>query len=446
MDQKEILDFLLLKLSRQGLDQYDIYLTRRKSLIIEIKDGKVDFLDNSQGMGLALRALKAGSLGFAYCTEADANSLEEAVAQAATAALHTTSDPHLSFPQGGEKLPILAGLYDQEFSKVEQSEKEERARTLEASALSQDSRIKKVRKASYSETEYEVAVVNSQGIDASHRGTIFASWVMALAQEGDDSQMGYDFDFSRDYRSLDVEQVAASAARNALRLLHARKVSTRKVPVLLENRVAADFLGVLGSSFLADSVQKGKSRLQDKLGQEIFSPLVNIVDDGLYPGGISTSPSDGEGVAHRRNGLVKAGRLNGFLYDSYCANKEKRSSTGNGVRADFKSPPRVGVTNFYLEKGEASVEDLIKEMKDGLWVTDVLGMHTADPISLDFSVGCAGFVISGGEMAHPFKGAAISGNMLDVFKNISRLGKDLRFFGQVGAPSVIISEMSVGGE
>lgn len=446
MEQKEILDFLRLKLERKGLDQYDIYLARRKSLIIEIKDGKVDFLDSSQGMGLALRALKGGRLGFAYTTETDHSSLEEAVAQAAAGALHTSSDPNLGFPAGGEKLPSLAGLYDPEFSRIEQREKEERARRLEAAALSLDSRIKKVRKASYSDTEYEVAVANSLGIDVSHRGTVFASWVMALAQDGNDSQMGYDFDFSRQYQSLDVEQVGKSAARNALRLLHARKVSTRKVPVLLENRVAADFLSVLASSLLADSVQKGKSRLKDKLGQELFSPLVTIVDDGLYPGGISTSPGDGEGVAHRRNDLVVAGRLNAFLYDSYCANKEKRNSTGNGMRADFKSPPRVGITNLYLEKGDAPSGDLLKGLKDGLWVTDVLGMHTADPISLDFSVGCAGFLIQGGELAHPFKGAAISGNMLDVFKNISRLGGDLRFFGQVGAPSVIIAEMTVSGE
>lgn len=446
MEPEEILDFLRLRLVRKGFDQFEVYTVRRQSLIIEIKEGQVDFLDNSRGTGVALRVLTAGGLGFAYCTEANSSSLEEAVAQAAAGAIHTSSDPFLSFPQGGEELPSLVGLWDPEFSRIEQREKVERARALELTALSQDPRIKKVRKASYSETEYEVAVTNSRGIDVRHRGTVFAAWVMALAQDGDDSQMGYDFDFSRNYRGLDVEQVGTRAAKNAVRLLQARKISTRKVPVLLENRVTADFLSVLASSFLADSVQKGKSRLKDKLGQDLFSPLVNIFDDGLYPGGMATTPSDGEGVPRRRNELVTSGRLSAFLYDSYCGNKEKRRSSGNGTRADFKSPPRVGITNLYLDKGETSFEDLLKELKDGLWVTDVLGMHTADPISLDFSVGCAGFLVSGGEVAHPFKGAALSGNLLDLFKDICRLGQDLRFFGSVGAPAVVVSNLTVSGE
>lgn len=445
-EQEKVAEFIFDQLAAKGLDQFEIYLMERMSLVIEMKEGEIDFLDNSQGVGLALRTISSGRLGFSYCTDRSAWAVEKAIQSALAGMEHSAPDQFLALPASAGPVPKEGGLYDPSYRTVQEKEKIERARALEAAALRTDKRVKKVRKASYSEHEYLVLVVNSLGINAQHRGTLFSAGVMALASDGDDSQMGWDFDFSRQFLGLQVEKVGSRAATQAVRLLGAKRVSTRSVPLLLENRVAADFLGVLASSFLAESVQKGKSRLAGKLGETIFSPLVNIVDDGLYPQGLATSPVDGEGVPRGRNCLAQAGQLTGFLYDSYCAAKEKRTSTGNSARGDFKTPPRVGITNLYLEKGEDDLQQLLAKLGDGFWVTDVLGMHTANNISLDFSVGCAGFLVAAGQAIQPVKGMAISGNLLEIYSGVQAVGSDLRFFGPVGSPSLVISPVTVSGE
>ena len=446
MDTNKVGDYLIGLLSKKRFDRFDVYVISSVSLSVEMKEGVLDCLDSSNGVGLAVRTIASGRLGFAYGTSYDKDALRELVDHAAEGMVHTSEDKYLGFPASSGEIPALPGLYDDRINCLSQDERIERARALEAAALTADSRVKKVRKASYSESRYQVLVANSSGIRYEHSGTLFSVAVMALASDGDDSQMGWDFGFSRNYEGLEVEGVGKTAAANAARLLHARRIKTRKVPVLLENRVAADFVEVLASSFQADRVQKGKSRLQGKLGEQLFSPLVNLVDDGLYPGGLASAPVDGEGVARQTNQVVQSGRLKMFLYDSYCANKDGVSLTGNGVRGDFKSPPRVGLTNFYLEEGETEFNKLLSQAKEGVWITDVLGMHMVDPTSLDFSIGCSGLLITGGEVAYPVKGLAISGNLLNVFSEVQQVGNDLRFFGSVGSPSLLIAPITLSGE
>jgi PmbA protein len=161
---------------------------------------------------------------------------------------------------------------------------------------------------------------------------------------------------------------------------------------------------------------------------------------------MGTAPFDGEGVAQRNTVLVEEGRLKGFLYDTYCARKAGTVSTGNAARGGVKSPPRMGVTNFFIENGTVSFAGLLEGIGRGIVVTSVMGMHTANPISGDFSVGAAGFLIEQGAMTVPVKGIAIAGNILELFRNVEQVGDDLRFFGEAGAPSLRIAALDVSGE
>jgi PmbA protein len=143
--------------------------------------------------------------------------------------------------------------------------------------------------------------------------------------------------------------------------------------------------------------------------------------------------------------LVSEGVIQGFLYDQYTANKENRSSTGNAGRHGIKAPPSVQTTNLYIPKGSSTPDELISSLEEGLMVTDLIGLHTADPISGDFSVGAAGLWIKGGEVAFPVKGVAISGNLMDLFNKVDATGTDLAFYGRTGAPSLRISALNVAG-
>jgi PmbA protein len=206
-----------------------------------------------------------------------------------------------------------------------------------------------------------------------------------------------------------------------------------------------ELLGVLETAFSAESVIKGKSFLAGKDGKEVASPLVNIIDSGALEGQLGSSPFDGEGVKTGQTIVIKQGQLQGFLHNLYTANKMGVKSTGNAVRGSYKSTPEVGTTNFYLDKGKISREDLLKEIKRGVYVTEVMGMHTANPISGDFSLGASGLLIENGELTKPVKGIAIAGNLKELLMGIDAVADDLTFFVGKGAPTVRIQGITISG-
>jgi PmbA protein len=181
------------------------------------------------------------------------------------------------------------------------------------------------------------------------------------------------------------------------------------------------------------------------MGQQVFSPLVSILDNGLYPGGMASSPFDDEGSLRQETVLVAGGAIQGFLYDQYTANKENCDSTGNAGRLGIKAPPSVQTTNFYIPNGTFDPDALLSSLDEGLMVTDLIGLHTADPVSGDVSVGVAGLWVRGGEVVFPVKGVALSGNIMDIFNKVDGIGTDLAFYGKTGSPSLKISNLHIAG-
>jgi PmbA protein len=173
-------------------------------------------------------------------------------------------------------------------------------------------------------------------------------------------------------------------------------------------------------------------------------PYGEIVD-AVRGGGIGSAPFDGEGVPTSRTVLIDKGVLKQYLYNTYTAAKDGVSSTGNGVRSSFKGTPEVGVTNFFIEAGHTPAEEIIKGVANGLYVTEVMGMHTANPISGDFSVGVSGLLIEDGEVTRPVRGIAMGGNIMELFNRIDVVGNDLQFFGSKGSPTIRIAEMTISG-
>ena len=445
MEINEIKNLILNEVKSEGIKEFEIYINLSRSLSIESKGGKIDSFEASDIAGASLRVFSDGRQGFSYCTDFSNDAVKRMVDDAAMGSLHVTPDDFRILPESAASIPTVS-VYDARMKDIPEEEKIERAKAIEDAVLSFDRRIKRVRKAAYSESEYSVAIVSSRGVDVSHKGTFCSASVSALAEEGPESEMGSDFESVRFYDGLDVKLIGRRAAENAVRLLGGRRIKTVRCPVILENSVATDFLSVIASSFIADSVQKGKSLFAGKIGASVGSAILNIFDDGLYPGGVGTAPVDGEGVPRRRTPLIQSGVLKGYLYDTYTAKKDKVKSTGNAVRPGIKAPPSCGLTNLYIEKGSLSLDFLLSKAGTGLFVTEVMGMHTANPVSGDFSVGASGIWIENGKKAYPVKGVAIAGNIIDILKSVTALGNDLRFFGKIGAPSLLISELTVSGE
>lgn len=444
MNQSEIADTIEKLLSARSIDGYEISVGASHNLSIEIKEQKIDTFKCSEPVGVSIRVLKSEGLGFSFSTSLADSDLARMVADAVTSAENQTPDPCNGFPEP-RPYPLIEGLFDKELAGVDEDLKIQCAMDLERLTLAVDSRISKVRKASYGESEYEVYIRNSRGVEGRLRGTSVSASVSAIAEDGDDSQMGWDFGFGTSFTDLHVDQIAATAASRALGLLGARKIASMRCPVVLDNQVASDILEVLSSSFLAENVLKGKSMLAEKLGAKVFSPVLKIRDNGILRGGMATAPFDAEGVPQQDTLLVDDGKVLSFLYDGYWARRDGVQSTGNSTRGGIKSPAHLGLTNFYIENGAFSAQDLLTGMAKGVLITDVMGIHTANPISGDFSVGASGFFVENGAIAYPVKEIALSGNIIDLFASVELIGDDLRFFGSVGSPSLRIAELDVSG-
>jgi PmbA protein len=267
-----------------------------------------------------------------------------------------------------------------------------------------------------------------------------------VAEEGDDAQIGWDFNAGHFFQQLDPRAVACSAADKALRLLGAVPIDSMRCPAILDPYVATELLEVLAAAFLAENVMKGKSLLAGRVGTAIASSQVTIVDDGTLPGGLATTPFDAEGVPHRPTVLVDRGDLQGYLYDTYHGARMGQPSSGNAVRGGVKGLPHLGITNLFLQPAATPAAQLLAGIERGIYLTDVMGMHTADPISGDFSVGASGLLIEGGVLTSPVRGIAVAGNLLELLARIDGVGDDLRFFGSVGAPSLRLSALDVSGQ
>ena len=301
-----------------------------------------------------------------------------------------------------------------------------------------------MRSAALGETLYEVHLVDSNSEHLHASSTIYTSSVTCKAEQDGDSQMGGDFAFSNFLDTLDIDGVARQSAEYATELLGAKSAPTVVCPAILRNNVVADLLEFLSSSFSAEEIDKGRSMLAGKHGTKVFAEHVTIVNDGLLSFGYGTRPFDGEGVPSSKTMLVDGGIFHSALYDLYHARKHDKESTGSANRG-IKAPPSIGVSNLFLTPGRKAPALLREGMKKGILITDLMGLHTANPVTGDFSLGASGILIEEGQLTRPVKGFAVAGNVMELFSKMTDIGKDLKWFGSVGAPSVRVTELSIGG-
>jgi PmbA protein len=267
-----------------------------------------------------------------------------------------------------------------------------------------------------------------------------------VAEEGAEGQAGYGFGFDRALRGLRAEEIAKEAAERALRMLGATRPASGQYRAVLENGAAAELLSVLAPSLLLSQVAKGKSILAGKVGERVAAERVTVADDPLDPQGGGADPFDGEGTPSRCRELVADGALKGFLADAFWGRKAGTGTTGACRRPGPKQPPAPGISSLRIAPGDLPLAGLCEAAGDGILLTEFLGIHTADPVSGDFSVGASGIRIAGGLPAGPLHGFAVSGNVLGLLRAVEAVGSDFRWFGNVGAPSLLVQGVAVGGD
>jgi PmbA protein len=372
-----------------------------------------------------------------------------ALKEAASNSYYSTPDEHNVLPSRDIYSDEELGIYHPEVEEMPSQEKVNMALELERLALSHDRRISRVESAVYADTTARVAVANTLGLEGSYRSTDCYCYVFPIAQEGEESQSGFSFDMGVKPSGLDLAKVAGEAGERALCLLGSRSMPARRCTVVMDNFVAAEFLGLLASALSAEAVLKGRSFLAGKEGEEIASPMVTVIDDGLLTGGPSTAPFDDEGVPSRRKELIKAGVLEGYLHNTYTASRAGTVSTGNASRGTFRERPRVGASNMFMKPEKGDREEIMRRVGDGVLILQVVGAHAgANPVSGEISLGALGLRIEGGEPAQPLREITLAGKALDFLRDVVAVGDDLRFLpfeGSLGAPTVAIEGVMISG-
>jgi PmbA protein len=427
----------------KGAHQAEVYISKGKELTIEVSKGQVETLKNAEEHGLGIRVFVDQKMGYAYTSDFSPTALTTAVERAIANADKTFADSFNVLPK-----PVLdhreLDIYDPGIEKTSVDEKIQMALQIEKAAKEYDPRVKIIESCTYQDSQYQVTLASSEGIVTGYHGAYCGCFAYVVAEEEGDAQTGFGLQFELKIADLDPVKVGREAARKAVRMLGAKNINTQKAPVVFDPYVATNFLGVLAPALSAEAVQKGKSLFAGKLGTQVCSPLISIIDDGALPGAIMSAPFDGEGVKTGRTSLIEKGVLKSFLHNSYTAAKEGVTSTGNAVRS-FKSTPEVGTTNFFIEPASVSRDELLSGIDRGFYVTEVMGMHTANPISGDFSVGASGLWIENGKLTKAVRGVAIAGNLMSLFQQVDCVADDLTFFVGRGAPTIRIKEMTISG-
>lgn len=440
MDSMTLSDEIIQKAVKRGCDAAEVFIKSAEGISASAKDGDIEALEASCEIGIALRVIKGHRLGFSFTTSNAEDDIEKTIAEAVEGSKWTEADIYIDLP--AQMIPSEVMAFDEKIKELREEDVIKHALYLEEKTRAYDSRITKVRKAEVSAGTGVTTILNSKGVKASYESSYISASVTPLAEDGKDSQIGWGFASSRSLSKIVLENIAESASRRAVELLGSRKIKPLKSPVILDPYVAVQFLGIVSASLSAEAVQKKRSLLIGKIGQSIVSPLIEIIDDGLMPWGTGTRSVDDEGVPVSCKTLVSKGVLTGYLYNTYTAKKDSTVSTGNAIRGGSKSLPGVGATNLYIKPSEDN-NDLVKSLAKGILITEVMGVHTANPVSGDFSVGISGLWIENGKALYPVKEAVISGNILELFKKVEAVGSDLTFYGGKGSPSILIGEMDI---
>jgi len=428
-------------------EQVEAVVSRGGETEIKAYEGEIESLSSAQSQGVGIRVIADGRQGFAYAATFDPEVLAETLAEARDNATFATPDEFLGLAEPDGVAVADLDLFSEALESFPTQRKVDLAIELERAVRAADPRISGIESAEYVDVMAEGAIVSTTGIRTFGRETACYVMTYAMAADGDETQTGFGFSVGREPGELDVTVAATDASERATRMLGAVKPPSERLRVVLDPWVSAQFLGILAFTLNGEAVIKGRSLFADRLGHDVASALVTLVDDPTDPRAFTATETDGEGLATRRNVLIEDGVLKLFVHNAYSARRAGTRSTGSAVRGGFKSTPGVGCMATSMLPGSASQAELVALVGDGLLVQDVAGLHSGvNPISGDFSTGAEGLRIRGGELAEPVREFTIASTLQKMLKDISAVGNDLQWLPMsASGVSLVIDEVTISG-
>jgi PmbA protein len=433
--------------TRAGATQAEAIVREGDEFSTVVRLGAVETLKESGSRGMGLRVFIGQRTASTYTSDFTDDGIEKLVSHAVQLARVSSEDPFAGLPQREEfgQLKQDLDLYYDDVYSLPSAERIDYAKRAESAALSADTRLTNSDGASFDAATGRKVLANSLGFVGEYRRSYCSVSAVPIAQDTNGAmQRDWWFSSARTLKKLDSpESVGREAARRTLRRLGARKIATTQVPIVFDPIVARSIIEHIFEGANGDAIYRGSSFFAGKLGKQIASANITVVDDGTMVGGFGSSPFDGEGVPTRRTVVVDKGVLKSYLLNTYTARKLNMQTTGNASRG-LAGNPGIGAGNFYLENGTESPADIIKNVGRGLYVTEFLGFGV-NMTTGDYSRGASGLWIENGELTYPVEEITVAGNLKEMFKNIVAIGNDLVFRSSVAAPTIRIDGLTVAG-
>ncbi|WP_407392086.1 TldD/PmbA family protein [Methanobrevibacter sp.] len=421
----------------KNCDAYEIYVDESKSIELDSRKDELNFAKEEIDMGVGIRVIKDNKQGFAFTSNLD--KIAESASQAIENTKLNKADENYSFAEV-EKIPSVKKVYDKKFNELNLDESVEFLKNT--ISIVGDSGCE-VTGSGFSASEGRSLIINSNGVSIEDEGTGFGIGLSVMLEKDGNIATAFNSQSSR-FFDLDGERLANEVCDLAKSSINTKPIETNDYSVVLDYYAAIGLLQTFLGAFNGENVMRGRSILKDKINTEIANPTLTLTDNSLLEKGMCTSKCDGEGSVSRKTDLIKDGILNSFIYDIYNANKEGVETTSNGLRGSYYSTPMISPTNLEFKFSEMKN---LSEIDKGVLTTSVLGAHTANPISGDFSVEASNaFKIENGELTDPINKAMISGNIFEIMKKVEGIDSEIKQYGSYIIPKLLVHDLRVVGQ
>ena len=431
--------------ARHG-EQVEAYVSGGTNTSVDAYGGEIESLTQAGSSGIGIRVIEGGRTGFAWATSHDRDIVAETLAEARDNLPFAEPDEFagLAEPDGVEAVPL--DVYREEVVATPVEDKAAMAVELERMVRAADPRVRGVRAASYNDGEGAFALATSTGIRAGGRATSAYVSVTALADDGDASVIAGGYSIGRAPGDVSLDEAADDAVDRLLAKIGSTKPESGDVTLILEPRLTATVLGLISGMLGGEAVAKGRSPFAHRIGEQIGSPLLTILDDPTNPESLGAESHDDEGLATRRVPLLRRGVLEGFLHNSYSARRAGTTSTASAVRG-FSTRPGISARALTIDPGDGDLESLLAGVDDGVLASSLGGLHSGvNPVSGDFSVSVEGLRVRNGERAEPIKEATLASTLQRLLLDVSHVGADVEWQpGGTGGVTLLIPGVTLSG-
>lgn len=438
---------LLDKALAMGFSDVEIYSEASKRASFSVFKGELDKYSVSEPMGIAMRGIYKGKMGNAYTEKIDDEALEALLNDCMSNAEIIETEESVYLYEPADKTPVFINL-SKGMAPISENIELVKALEQKAEAHPYCDQLQN----QYGDFESTIRIVNSKGLDVSFSSGVGYLYLSPIMKKEEDVKNEYIMAMFTEPSGLKANESLQEAMDLTEQMFGAEVLPSGKYQTVLSNRAMSSLLEVMAGVFSAEAADKGLSAFKDKVGQKVASEVFSIIEDPMLEGGLGNMPFDGEGVPTKRKALIENGILTGFQHNLKTAAKYGVEPTGNGFKPNFKSPVGIGATNVFIPKGKKSLEALLSDVEDGLYIMALDGLHAGiNGITGNFSLACRGRRIEGGKLTFGVHQMTVSGNYFELLQAVVEAADDLIFESMdssavYGSPSVWVSELSFAGK